>query len=176
MSAEVEASLGAEEFKSAFRHHAAGVTVVTATAPAGPVALTVSSVTSVSAEPPMLLFSVSDSTRTGSALAQAESVIVHLLGEDDHPLAVLCADPSAERFADTSQWGTLPTGEPAFHGPRILLRGSVTQRIRSGHAIVLMLRVVDMIDRRSEGRPKAPKPLVYHDRRWYALSERSRIG
>lgn len=166
----------AERFKRAFRHHAAGVAVVSARTAEGPVALTASSVTSVSAEPPVLLLSVADGTRTGRALAAADSAVIHLLDADDHALAVRCADPSADRFADRSTWTTLPTGEPVFIGPRILLRGHVTQRLVSGHATVLMLGVDAVIDRRPDAPVDVPGPLVYHDRRWHALGASSRIG
>ena len=166
----------AERFKAAFRHHAAGVAVISASTADGPVALTASSVTSVSVEPPVLLFSVSDGTRTGRALVGADTAVVHLLDADDLALAVCCADPSIDRFADTATWAMLPTGEPVFQGPRILLRGRITQRIVSGHATVLMLGVDEVIDR-SPGAPSDfPGPLVYHDRRWHTLGETSRIG
>ena len=165
----------AERFKAAFRHHAAGVAVVTAATDDGPVALTASSVTSISAEPPVLLLSVSDATRTGSALARADSAVIHLLDADDRALAMRCADPTVDRFADPSTWTTLPTGEPVFHGPRMLLRGEVTQRIASGHATVLMLAVTDIVDRRPDALVDVPGPLVYHDRRWHVLGPGSRI-
>ena len=48
-----------ESFKTAFRNHPAGVAVITANSPDGPVALTATSVVSVSAEPPVLIFSLS---------------------------------------------------------------------------------------------------------------------
>lgn len=176
MSADSRAPADAERFKAAFRHHAAGVAVVSAATAEGPVALTASSVTSVSAEPPVLLLSVSDGTRTGRALIGADTAVVHLLDADDLALAVRCADPSVDRFADTATWTTLPTGEPVFLGPRLLMRGRITQRIVSGHATVLMLAVDEVIDRRPGAPADVPGPLVYHDRRWHTLGETSRIG
>lgn len=171
-----DGSVDAERFKRAFRHHAAGVAVITAATGDGPVALTASSVTSVSAEPPVLLFSVSAETRTGRALIAADTAVVHLLDAGDHALAVRCADPSADRFGDPSTWTTMPSGEPSFLRPRILLRGRVTKRILSGHATVLMLEVVEVIDRRPDGAVDGLGPLIYHDRRWHTLDADSRIG
>lgn len=165
----------AERFKAAFRHHAAGVAVVTATSGDGPVALTASSVTSISADPPVLLLSVSDTTRTGRALAAADTAVVHLLDADDHGLALACADPAVDRFADETTWTSLASGEPVFLGPRILLRGRIVQRIASGQATVLMLAVEEIIDRRPEAPTDTPGPLVYHDRRWHVLGEGSLI-
>lgn len=178
-------------FKSAFRHHASGVAVVTADAGDGPLALTASSVTSVSAAPAIMLFSVSSTTETGRAIARASSAVVHLLDIDDHGLALRCADPMADRFADPSSWDRLAGGEPAFHGPRVLLRGEVVQRLVFGEAIVMLLAVGEVIDRG----PRAPsaaaqdvigdaardadmyaaRPLAYHDRHWHALGQHSQL-
>ena len=176
-------TVAADVFKSAFRHHAAGVAVVTADAGDGPLALTASSVTSVSAAPAILLFSVSSTTETGRSIARADSAVVHLLDADDHSLALRCADPMADRFADLSTWERLAGGEPAFLGPRVLLRGEVVQRIVFGEAVVMLLAVVEVIVRG----PRAPgaavggadgdaaRPLAYHDRRWHALGQRSQL-
>ncbi len=51
--------LSVEAFRHAFRHHPAGVAVVTADAGDGPAAMTVSSVASVEVDPPTLVFSAS---------------------------------------------------------------------------------------------------------------------
>jgi flavin reductase (DIM6/NTAB) family NADH-FMN oxidoreductase RutF len=160
-------------FKSAFRHHAAGVAVVTADVGDGPLALTASSVTSVSAAPATMLFSVSTTTSTGRAMSRAASAVVHLLDADDHLLAVRCADPTVDRFADPTAWERLDSGEPAFLGPRVLLRGDVVQRIEYGEAVVMMLAVVEVIDRGP--RTAAARPLAYHDRQWHALGVHSQL-
>ena len=165
--------------KSAFRHHASGVAVVTADAGDGPLALTASSVTSVSAAPAILLFSVSSTTETGRAMMRASSAVVHLLDADDHGLALRCADPMADRFADPRTWDRLAGGEPAFLGPRVLLRGDVVQRLVFGEAVVMLLAVVEVIDRgpRMPGDETgdAAQPLAYHDRRWHVLGGHSRL-
>jgi len=51
-----------EAFLAAFRHHPSGVAIITAEAGEGPVALTVSSLISISATPPMVAFSLSASS------------------------------------------------------------------------------------------------------------------
>ena len=167
-------TVDAERFKAAFRHHAAGVAVVTADVN-GPLALTASSVTSVSADPAVLLFSASSTTVTGRALATASSAVVHLLDADDHALAVRCADPAVDRFADPTAWERLATGEPAFLGPRLLLRGAVCERLVFGEATVVVLAVTDVIDRRAGGASARPA-LVYVNRGWHRLGPESTIG
>jgi flavin reductase (DIM6/NTAB) family NADH-FMN oxidoreductase RutF len=168
-------TVDSERFKAAFRHHAAGVAVVTADADGTPHALTASSVTSVSAEPAVVLFSVSTATVTGRALASVSSAVVHLLGANDHALAMRCADPSVDRFADPDEWGRLATGEPAFLAPRILLRGEVCERLVFGEATVLALAITEIVDRGVDSRAGRGGPLAYHDRRWHVLGEDSRL-
>lgn len=167
-------TVDAERFKAAFRHHAAGVAVVTADVD-GPLALTASSVASVSADPAVLLFSVASTTLTGRALASASSAAVHLLDADDLPLAVRCADPSVDRFADPTEWERLATGEPVFLGPRLVLRGEVCRRLEFGGATVVAIAVTDIVDRREAEAVRRPA-LGYVDRRWHALGPDSTIG
>ena len=168
-------TVDAERFKAAFRHHAAGVAIVTAEVEGRPVALTASSVTSVSADPAVLLFSASMTTATGRMLASASSAVVHLLDADDHELAVRCADPSSDRFGDETAWERLRTGEPAFLGPRVLLRGEICERLAFGEATVLVLAVTEVLDRRPAEERRA-LPLAYVDRRWHSLGPASTIG
>ena len=116
--------LPAEQFKAAFRNHAAGVAVITADAGDGPVALTATSVFSVSAEPPLLVFSLSASSSSTPTLTRASTVVVHLLSADQLDLAVLAATSGIDRFADTSIWSRLETGEPYFTAAPVWIRGS----------------------------------------------------
>ncbi|GMA36300.1 hypothetical protein GCM10025876_25040 [Demequina litorisediminis] len=80
-------SLPADDFKAVFRGHPGGVAVITADAGDGPVALTASSVSSVSADPPLLVFSISASSSASDVLSRAETVVVHLLDARDLELA-----------------------------------------------------------------------------------------
>jgi flavin reductase (DIM6/NTAB) family NADH-FMN oxidoreductase RutF len=165
--------VGPDAFKLAFRHHAAGVAVISADVGAGPIALTASSVTSVSTEPPVLMVSVAGTTRTGADLVRADTLVVHLLGADQLVLAQRCADPSVERFADTSTWERLPTGEPAFLGSRVRLRGRVIDRQVFGGSTVLAVEVLDV----SVADDAAARPaLAFHDRTWHQLGEGSRLA
>ena len=87
-------------FTAAFRAHPAGVALVTADAGGGPVALTATSVASVSADPPMLMFSVSDASSSSPTIAVADTVVVHLLRAEQLHLAKLGATSGIDRFAD----------------------------------------------------------------------------
>lgn len=58
-------SVDVDTFKAAFRMHPAGVAVITTDSGDRPAAMTVSSLASVSTEPPMVVFSLSRSAQTG---------------------------------------------------------------------------------------------------------------
>jgi flavin reductase (DIM6/NTAB) family NADH-FMN oxidoreductase RutF len=170
-------SVSAESFKSAFRLHPSGVAVVTADPGDGPVAMTVSSLSSVSTEPPLLVFSVSVISSSSPAFERAESVVVHMVGTDQLWLARLGATSGIDRFADTSAWTRLPTGEPVFPAAYAWLRGNIVQRIEAGNSVLCVVHVIETSGSsagQETGGPGA-NPLVYHARAWHHLGDHSKI-
>jgi flavin reductase (DIM6/NTAB) family NADH-FMN oxidoreductase RutF len=167
-------SMTPDLFRNAFRHHAAGVAVITADAGSGPVALTVTSVISVSVEPPLLVFSVSEQSSSTPSILAAETVIVHLLAAPQIDIAKLGATSGIDRFADKSIWMRLPTGEPCFHQAASWLRARIVKKMKAGNATVVCAEAV-------EGRPRPSTdggvhpPLVYHDRTWYRLGREGKL-
>jgi len=162
-----------DDLKQAFRGHPGGVALITATGPDGHVALTATSVASVSAEPPLLVFSVSALSSSTPTIRGAESVVVHLLSASELHLARLGATSGVDRFADTSLWTTLSTGEPVFHGTT-WLRSIVVDRLGAGSATLIVAQPVESNVAAREGHPR--DALVYHDRSWHRLGEPSRIA
>ena len=124
-SAESWATLSPEEFKRAFRNHPAGVAVITADPGDGPVGLTATSVFSVSAEPPLFVFSISSASSSAPALARADTVVVvHLLGAHQLDAARLFATSGVDRFRPIrTPWSRLETGEPFLRGTGSWLPG-----------------------------------------------------
>jgi flavin reductase (DIM6/NTAB) family NADH-FMN oxidoreductase RutF len=168
-----ETSLSADDLKAAFRHHPAGVAVITADAGRGPVMLTATSVSSVSADPPLLMFSLSAHSSSTPTIRRAETVVVHLLGAGQLALAQLGATSGIDRFADTSLWSTLPSGDVYFPGARAWIRGRVlTSMDAGGSAIVL----VEAIEASPMDAADEQVPLVYHNRTWHELGDHSQIA
>lgn len=166
--------VSADAFKSLFRHHPAGVAVITADAGDGPVGLTATSVFSVSAEPALLVFSVSDLSSSAPTIRSTETVVVHLISDDRIDIAKLCATSGIDRFADERIWSRLPTGEPVFHGAHAWIRGRVIKKIDAGASSIVIVHAIEAktwdvavgVD---------THPLVYHDRGWYQLTSASAI-
>jgi flavin reductase (DIM6/NTAB) family NADH-FMN oxidoreductase RutF len=167
------AGLSAAEFKLAFRHHPAGVALITADAGDGPVAMTATSVFSVSAEPPLFVFSISDQSSAAETITRAETLIVHLLSADQLDLAQLGATSGIDRFGDRTQWDRLLTGEPYFPAARTWIRGKVIDRMRAGTSTVVAVHALQA--KLPTPAEEEAAPLVYHNRTWHALDENSRL-
>lgn len=170
--------LSPEGFKAAFRNHPAGVAIVTADAGDGPVAMTVTSVFSVSAEPGLLVFSVSDLSSSARTLIEADTLVVHLLGADQLDIAKLGATSGIDRFADTSIWSRLVTGEPYYPSAQTWIRGRVINSLRAGTSTVVVVHALQA-DAPEANAPEADagesRPLVYHNRTWHHLGDHSAI-
>lgn len=169
-------SLSSTDFAAAFRHHAAGVSVVTADDGSGPVALTATSVFSVSADPPVFVFSVSARASSSVTIEASDTVVVHLLEANQLALAKLGSTSGIDRFADTSLWSRLVTGEPVFHGASVWIRGRIISRMQAGTATIIAVHALESsITGRSADDTAEAEPLVYHNRTWHRLGAHSRI-
>lgn len=150
-----------DPLKAGFRRHAAGVALVVGETPAGPVGATVSSLASVSAEPPLLSFSLSRTSSVGPRLVGCDALAVFVLAAKQADLAAAYADREAGRFTAAQGW--------LRDGGRLVLPDAVaTFRGRPGHVIPaggswLVLLEVELVE---IGPPAAP--LVHHDRAYWA--------
>lgn len=169
------ASLPAEDFKAIFRRHPGGVTVITADAREGPVALTASSVVSVSAQPPLLVFSVSALPSAAGVLARAETVVVHFLDAQDIEVAKLGATSGIDRFTQAQNWTLLESGETVYDEVRAWVRCEITERVSAGESTVFIARALQSRIERDVHLGEPDSALVYHNRAWHHLGEHSRL-
>ncbi len=157
-------------FREAFRCHPAGVAVITASAGGAPVAMTVSSLISVSAEPPTVAFSLSARSGATAAVLAAGSVVIHLLRYADLDLARLGATPGADRFAPGIPWERLPTGEPRYTAVATWFRARIRGALPVEGATVVTAEMLDGATGDNAGAPEH-ESLIYLDRRWHRLRE-----
>ncbi|MEY4533163.1 MAG: hypothetical protein RI926_932 [Actinomycetota bacterium] len=170
--------LSADEFKLAFRNHPAGVAIVTADAGNGPVAMTVSSVFSVSAEPPLLVFSASAQSSATPTISQAETVVVHLLGADQLHLAKLAATGGVNRFPEDVSWEKLGTGETIYTEAHAWIRGRTVNKLTAGNSTVFLIEALEVKtppEGSSDLDASTAHPLVYHNRTWHKLDSNSKL-
>ncbi|MER7637203.1 flavin reductase family protein [Streptomyces sp. NPDC126522] len=143
---------------------ASGVTVVTTQGGNGPTGMTVSSLTSLSARPPLLLACLRNGSHTLSAIGGQGVFAVNLLRDSQLSRATRFADPAAlpaERFREVPVRTVL--GAPVF-GDALAWSVCLVEDIRrygDHSAVVGRVAVVQV----SSGRP-----LLWHDRRFGSLS------
>lgn len=146
----------ATQFRSFFRGHAAGVAIITAHTPQGPVGFTASSLASVSASPPMISFNVSRSSSSWAALGTSTHVAVHRLTAADADLADRFARSGTPRF-DGVPWSAGAHGVPVLHGPRSWLVAAIDHRVDAGDSCVLIAQVLQ-VDAGTDDRSAAAAP------------------
>jgi flavin reductase (DIM6/NTAB) family NADH-FMN oxidoreductase RutF len=154
-------------FHSVFRHHPAGVTIITGDPGGEPVALTVSSVISVSAAPPTIAFSLSEASSSGRALVRAETVVVHFVRRKDMQLARLCATSGSTRFSPDVPWTRLPTGEPHYPQVDLWFRAAIRGRLPAPGACLITAELLSASSAAHD--PQREEMLVYADRGWHGL-------
>lgn len=153
-------------FRRAFGAHPSGVAVLAADDGSGPVAMTVTSLISISAAPPTVAFSLSAQSASAGPILAAGSLVIHMLRTEDQPLAALCATKGADRFADPASWTRLPTGEPRFCAVRTWFRATIRQCVDTSGATLVLAEL-------SEGEVATTQPetpLVYCNRQWFGVS------
>lgn len=156
-----------DSLRELMRQWATGVTIVTAQDGSGPHGMTVSSFTSVSLDPPLILVSLEQATRTHKMVLEARRFAVVILGVHQQALA--------ERFA-----GGIPDGLPRFEGleydlspggspiPRAAL-AYLDCRVTEAHPAGTHTIVVGEV---TEGHLAAGEPpLLYYDRGYRRLAE-----
>ncbi|MGP4048260.1 flavin reductase family protein [Streptomyces sp. 2A115] len=155
----------ADLLRSVFRRHAAGVAVITAQGEEAPVGFTATSLTSVSASPPMLSFGIGTGASSWPAIAETDHVGVHILGEHQQELAATFARSGADRFGAPTGWREGPEGVPVLDGVLAWLVCRVAARVPAGDHRIVLAEVV-LGDPTGTGRP-----LLYHQGRYNGLRD-----
>lgn len=101
-------------FRAALGQFATGVTIVTCAGSAGPLGMTVNSFTSVSLDPPLVLWAPGRYSRRFDAFAGAEHYAIHVLAADQGAVASAFAR-EAEAF-DLCDWERSAEGVPLIAG------------------------------------------------------------
>lgn len=157
-----------EAFLNAFRHHPAGVAIITGDVEGTPAALTVSSLISVGISPPMVAFSLSDNSSSARILRRAGSFAIHFIRRANMHLARLCATSGADRFGDDVRWERMQTGEPFYPQVELIFRAVLQAQLAVPGACIVSAELVGMLSSGKEMRER--DALVYADRTWHGLT------
>ncbi|MCE6996473.1 flavin reductase family protein [Saccharothrix sp. S26] len=158
-------AVDAGEFRRVFRRHPAGVVVVTVDAERGPAGFTATSLTSVSAEPPVVCFGISAGSSSWPHVRDAASIVVNFLGVHQEDLARRFATHGVDRFAAPTRWRRLADGEPVLDDTAGWLRAEVEALVPVGdhHLVLARVTATDLRE--------ATPPLLYHDGRYHSLQD-----
>jgi len=156
----------AARFRDAMAKLAGGVAVVACLDAGGaPRGLLVSSLTSLSTEPPRMLFCVRKGAGAHGPLLSAPRCSLSVLAEHDADEAARFSTAALADQRFSSDGWRLPLGEPPRYDRALIgLAGSVTQRIDAGSHSMFILDI-------EEVRTGEARPLVYFDRAFRALTE-----
>lgn len=102
MKQNVLQSIDTTEFRNVMGHFASGVTILTAENDGVRYGATISAVTALSADPPMVLACVNQRLGTHAAIRSARHFTINILHEDQTSLAHTFATPGADKFAGVS--------------------------------------------------------------------------
>jgi 3-hydroxy-9,10-secoandrosta-1,3,5(10)-triene-9,17-dione monooxygenase reductase component len=131
--------IDATTFRNALGQFATGVTIVTTQVNRGdPVGITVNSFASVSLEPPMVLFSIAETSKSLSTFRSAEFAAVHVLHHEQRDLSGRFAWSGADKFSGMTV-ALDSRGCPRLDGALIRLGCRIVHRYPGGdHEIVVM--------------------------------------
>ncbi|MGE0279014.1 MAG: flavin reductase family protein [Rhizobiaceae bacterium] len=134
--------------RNTFGRFATGVTIVTVQTPDGPLGITANSFSSVSLDPPLIMWSIARHSSRFAPFAEAEHFAIHVLArEQDH----LCW-----RFAKSGrdfsgvELAFNPEGAPLLPGALARFECEIASRIDAGDHVMLLARVQRMAARDGE--------------------------
>jgi len=105
----------AREFRDTLGRFCSGVTVVTSVAGGEPVGLTCQSFSSVSLDPPLVMFVPAKTSRAWPLIRRAGFFCVNFLAEGQQELSNTFATRGADKFAGVA-WTSSKTGAPVLDG------------------------------------------------------------
>lgn len=139
-----------QSYRNALGSFATGVTVVTTRRNNGePVGLTANSFTSVSLEPPLVLWSLARTSPSLGAFEACTHYGINVLASHQVEHSVRFATPQPDKFARTA-WQQSEEGVPLLEDVTMQLVCENQQRIQAGDHIIFLARVLRYDIRQSE--------------------------
>lgn len=149
-----------KEFRNACGAFATGITVVTTMGPDGePVGMTANSFSSVSLDPPLVLWSVGNHAGSFDIFSKAEHYAVHILHKDQEELSNLFASRGEDKFGNID-WSKGELGSPLLPDYAVRFQCKMEHVYPGGDHNILVGRVVAYDDRGAE------EPILFYKGRY----------
>jgi flavin reductase (DIM6/NTAB) family NADH-FMN oxidoreductase RutF len=142
-------------FRDALGHFCTGVTVVTASAPSGPVGFACQAFTAVSLDPPLVLFSLDRRAYSLWDFLSTGHFAVNVLAEDQGELSTRFARPMSDKWSGV-RWATWDHGCPILLGCHANFECSIAYTHAGGDHVIF----VGQVERMGSDAEKAP--LLYY--------------
>ena len=154
-----EAMAAARQFRDVLGRFASGVTVVTSISGGAPVGMTCQSFSSVSLNPPLVLFIPAKTSRAWPAIQRSGKFCVNFLADGQAELSNTMASRGADKFADVA-WSPAPaTGSPLLDGVLGYVDCQIHTVHEAGDHYVVIGRVLDLD--LTEPDPEKAQPLLF---------------
>ena len=131
------------KFRQVLGHFTTGVTVVTATAPSGPVGLAVGSFASVSLDPALVAFFPDRGSSSWPHIEAAGSFCVNILAEDQEVVCRRFATKGDDKFVGLG-WRPAASGAPLLDGVLAWIDCDIDSVTDAGDHFCVMGRVRDL--------------------------------
>ncbi|MDI6029144.1 flavin reductase [Corticibacterium sp. UT-5YL-CI-8] len=152
-----------KSFRRTLGQFATGVTAVTTTTSAGPIGVTANSFSSLSLDPPLVLWSIARTSRSFEAFRQSSHFAVSILAEDQMAVSQTLSSSSEDKFGSLG-WSKGVDGVPIITGALATVECATETLHDGGDHIILVGRVLR--HRRFTG-----KPLLYAQGQYGVVDE-----
>ncbi|KQY64851.1 hypothetical protein ASD66_11270 [Nocardioides sp. Root151] len=149
----------ARRFRDVLGRFASGVTVITSVAGDEPVGMTCQSFSSISLDPPLVMFSPAKTSRAWPLIQRSGHFCVNFLAAGQEDLSNVMASRGTDKFAGL-EWSLSKTGAPLFDGIVGYVDCTVHAVHEAGDHYVVIGRVQDM-DFTVGASGETPDPLLY---------------
>ena len=143
MGTNIDPQIDGDRFRHVLGHLPTGVTVVTAHHPGGPVAMSANSVTSVSLEPPLILFCPAKSSTSWPRIHESGRFCVNVFAAHHEEISRRFAAQGVDRFAGVA-WHSRPAG-PALDDAVAWIECTIDAEHEAGDHLIVV-GAVDQLD------------------------------
>jgi len=156
------------EFRDALGSFATGITVVTTTHNnSDPVGITVNSFTSVSLDPPLVLWCMDNEAESYNIFAECHNFAVHILHQQQEVISQIFSTKNNGCKFSSLEWQAGKFGSPILKDFAACFQCETENRYAGGDHLILLGRV------KSFETHKDKSPLIYHDGNYQTLKTAS---